>query len=134
MALVLANATVVSVDTGNRIMSTCDIRIAGIDILAVGPALAEPGEEVRDCSNTVIIPGLVNVHTHAATGLFRGLADDRPKSFWSPNFSVPGQDRFQLDDYQASLRAVCAESLLNCITCIRNHRKDSGPTALGHSG
>jgi cytosine/adenosine deaminase-related metal-dependent hydrolase len=96
----------------------CDVRVSGTDIVAVGTNLVQPGDEVHDCSGTVVIPGLINVHTHAATGLFRGLADDKPKRFWSPHFQVPGHERFGIEDYSASLRAVCAESLLNGVTCI----------------
>jgi 5-methylthioadenosine/S-adenosylhomocysteine deaminase len=118
MAQVLTGATVVTVDAGNRILHDVDVRLDGAVITGVGPALAQPGDTIVDCSGGVILPGLVNVHTHAATGLFRGLADDLPRSFWSPAFQVPGQERFRLEDYQSSLRAVCAELLLNGITCI----------------
>src|SRR5215471_8338688 len=124
MSRVLTNATVVTVDAGNRILEHCDVRVSGTDIVAVGTNLVQPGDEVHDCSGTVVIPGLINVHTHAATGLFRGLADDKPKGFWSPHFQLPGQERFGIEDYSASLRAVCAESLLNGVTCIADRLGD----------
>ena len=118
MGLVLAGATIVTVDGHNRVLTEADVRIDGATMTDVGVSLAGPGDTVLDCSDSVIVPGFVNVHTHAATGLFRGLADDQPRSFWSPAFRVPGQECFRLDDYQQSLRAVCAELLLNGVTCI----------------
>jgi len=118
MALVLTGATIVTVDRNNQVLTGADVRIDGPLIGAIGPSLTDPNDAVLDCSDGVIVPGFVNVHTHAATGLFRGLAEDLPREFWPPAFRVPGQERFRLEDYQLSLRAVCAELLLNGVTCI----------------
>ena len=126
MAIVISNATIVAVDAADRVLRHSDIRIDGDRIVAIGATgtVSEMGDATVDATGTVVTPGLVNVHTHAATGLFRGLADDRPKSFWSPAFRVPGQERFTLDDYRASLAAVCGESLLNGVTCIADRLAD----------
>jgi 5-methylthioadenosine/S-adenosylhomocysteine deaminase len=48
---------------------------------------AKPGEIFQakrtiDASHRIVMPGLVNAHTHAAMSLFRGLADDLPLSAW----------------------------------------------------
>ncbi len=69
-------------------------------------------------------PGLINVHTHAATAFFRGLADDRPREFWSAGYAVPGQERFTVADHVQSVRAACAEFLLNGVTCIADRLGD----------
>ena len=120
MALILTNATVLTVDPTNRILSECDLRLAGNSIAGMGPAgtLAQPGDEMLDCSDALVMPGFVNVHTHAATALFRGLADDLPREFWAGTYQIPGQERFTATQYAHSLRAACAEYLLNGITCI----------------
>lgn len=126
MATVISNATIITVDATDRVLPNGDLRIDDGRIVAIGATgtVSQPGDGIVDAAGTVITPGLVNVHTHAATGLFRGLADDKPKSFWSPAFRVPGQERFTLDDYRASLAAVCAESLLNGVTCIADRLAD----------
>lgn len=120
MGLVLSGATILTVDAGDRVLAASDLRIEGHAIAAIGAggSLTRPGDTVIDCSHALVMPGLVNVHTHAATALFRGLADDLPSQFWSGRYRVPGQERFTPEDYLQSLEAACAEYLLNGVTCI----------------
>ncbi|QCI66790.1 amidohydrolase family protein [Phreatobacter stygius] len=121
MALVLTHATVLTVDPQDRVLDDRDIRIDGRTIAAIGPGgtLAIPGDITLDCTRGLVMPGLVNTHTHAATALFRGLADDKPREFWPEGgYSVPGQERFTMADYRGSLAAACAEFLGNGVTTI----------------
>lgn len=120
MAIVLESAAVLTVDATGRFLPSADIRIEARAIEALGPArsLARPGDTVIDCQEALVTPGLVNVHTHAPTAFFRGLADDKPAAFWAGAYAVPGQERFVLDDHKFSVRAACSEFLLNGVTCI----------------
>ena len=126
MAIVLAHAAVLTVDADDRFLPAADIRIEGNAIAALGApgTLAQPGDTVIDCRETLVTPGLVNVHTHAATAFFRGLADDRPRAFWAAGYAVPGQERFTVDHHVQSVRAACAEFLLNGVTCIADRLGD----------
>lgn len=47
--------------------------------------------DVIDCSNCLIMPGLVNAHTHAAMSLLRGLADDLPLDKWLNDCIFPSE-------------------------------------------
>jgi 5-methylthioadenosine/S-adenosylhomocysteine deaminase len=127
MALVLTNATLATVDAEDSVLPDRDVRIEGASIASIGPGgtLATPGDSVIDCSRGLIMPGFVNTHTHATLALFRGLADDRPRAF-SPEggYRVPGQERFTVDDYRASLAAACSEFLLNGVTTIADRVVD----------
>jgi 5-methylthioadenosine/S-adenosylhomocysteine deaminase len=120
MALVLGGGAVLTVNGANELLPAADIRIDGQTIAAIGAAdsLARPGDTLIDCSETLITPGLVNVHTHAATAFYRGMAEDRPREFWSAGYAMPGQERFTVEDHVFSVRAACAEFLLNGVTCI----------------
>lgn len=118
MALVLQDATVLTMDAADRLLRGVDVRIEGNSISAIGPGLADPGDEILDCRRGLVMPGLVNVHTHAATALFRGLAEDLPRDFWAGAYKVPGEERFGPADHALSLRAACAEFLANGVTCI----------------
>ncbi len=69
----------------------------------------------------ILIPGLVNLHTHAAMNLLRGLADDLPLMEWLQNHIWPAEAkhvsaRFVLD----GTRLACAEMLRGGITCFND--------------
>ncbi|HET6224362.1 MAG TPA: hypothetical protein VFE11_19450, partial [Dongiaceae bacterium] len=120
MAIVLTGGAVLTVNAANELLPSADIRIEGETIAALGRAgsLARPGDTLIDCSETLITPGLVNVHTHAATAFYRGMAEDQPREFWSAGYAMPGQESFTVEDHVLSVRAACAEFLLNGVTCI----------------
>src|SRR5262245_14363050 len=126
MAIVLSHAAVLTVDADNRYLPAADIRISGRDIVTVGGAgtLAEASDIVIDCSEALVTPGLINVHTHAATAFYRGLADDRSRAFWAAGYAVPGPELFTVDPRVQSVRAACAEFLLNGVTCIADRLGD----------
>ena len=120
MAIVLSGGAVLTVNGADEFLPAADIRVEGDTISAIGAAgsLAQPGDTLIDCREALIAPGLVNVHTHAATAFYRGMAEDRPREFWSAGYAMPGQERFTVEDHVFSVRPACAEFLLNGVTCI----------------
>jgi 5-methylthioadenosine/S-adenosylhomocysteine deaminase len=50
------------------------------EVVAVGDGLA--GDDVLDASDGLVMPGLVNAHTHVSMTLLRGYADDKPLDAW----------------------------------------------------
>lgn len=77
----------------------------------------EPTKRV-ELPNHVLIPGLVNLHTHAAMTLLRGLADDRPLMVWLEDHVWPAETRHVSAEfvYDGTLLA-CAEMLRGGVTC-----------------
>ncbi|MBA4423120.1 MAG: amidohydrolase [Syntrophus sp. (in: bacteria)] len=73
--------------------------------------------EVIDASGCLVLPGLVNTHTHLPMILFRGLADDLPLMIWLNDHIFPAEERFINRDtvYTASLLAI-AEMILSGTT------------------
>jgi 5-methylthioadenosine/S-adenosylhomocysteine deaminase len=138
MALVLTGGTVMTMNAANDVVAAADLRIEGGAIAAIsgGGAGAAPGDEAIDCRDTLIVPGFVNVHTHCAAWLFRGLVEDAPRERWAGSYAVPGQERFTAEDYAAGARAGAAEMLLNGITCIADRFAHMGRigAALEESG
>ena len=69
----------------------------------------------------ILIPGLVNLHTHAAMSLMRGMADDLPLMDWLqkriwPAEAAHASAQFVLD----GTRLACAEMLRSGITCFND--------------
>ncbi len=82
----LSGGTVVTVDEKFSVFSPGAVAVKDGKIVAVGPAadvIARYGALSRyDATGKIVMPGLVNTHTHAAMTLLRGLADDLPLDRW----------------------------------------------------
>ena len=95
VSLVVTGGTVVTVDGARRVLSPGAIAIDGRDIVAVDTpeALAArfaPRESI-DATGHVVLPGLVNTHTHAPMVLYRGLADDLALMEWLQKYIFPAE-------------------------------------------
>lgn len=77
--------------------------------------------ELASMDEHIVIPGLINLHTHAAKNLMRGIADDLPLMAWLNNHIWPAERAVVSDDYvrDASLHA-CAEMLSGGTTCFND--------------
>ncbi|MEG1492344.1 MAG: amidohydrolase family protein [Oscillospiraceae bacterium] len=78
MSILLRNACYISPDCGA--WHTGDILIDGGVIKEIGfiDAGKEQPEEIIDCTNKIVIPGLINSHTHSYTGYLKGTIDNVP--------------------------------------------------------
>ena len=80
-----------------------------------------PDGTVEQLHAHVLMPGLVNCHTHAAMSLFRGLADDLALQQWLEQRIWPAEQRHVSERFVADgARLACAEMLRNGITCFND--------------
>jgi 5-methylthioadenosine/S-adenosylhomocysteine deaminase len=97
VALVIANGTVVTMDASRRTIPGGAVAVDAGAIVAVGDArsieAAYRGRERIDAAGGVILPGLVNTHTHAPMVLYRGLADDLALMEWLQKYIFPAEAR-----------------------------------------
>ena len=95
VSLVITNGIVITVDGGNRIINPGAIAIDGSDIVAVDTAdnvrRQFRGRQTIDAAGQVVMPGLVNTHTHAPMVLYRGLADDLALNDWLTKYIFPAE-------------------------------------------
>jgi 5-methylthioadenosine/S-adenosylhomocysteine deaminase len=81
-----------------------------------------------------LIPGLINLHTHAAMTLMRGLADDQALMDWLQNHIWPVETRLVSSDFvRDGTLLACAEMLRGGITCFNDmyfHPEAAGRAAL----
>jgi len=94
-------------------------------IVAIAPAaeaLAQfEARDVVDLGHHVLIPGLVNLHCHAAMALMRGMGDDTPLMTWLQEHIWPTEARHVSDDFvhDGSVAAM-AEMLRAGVTCVND--------------
>jgi len=75
-----------------------------------------PGDaEVRDLPG-VLVPGLVNTHSHAPMVLFRGQGEGLPLDRWLREVMWPREARLTADDVEVAMAAASAELLANGVT------------------
>ena len=107
------NAKLQSIENGA--VRVRDGVIISIDSNGQTPSDA-PAREI-DAQGGIIMPGLVNSHTHAAMTLFRGLADDLPLMEWLHDHIFPAESRITADMVYRGTLLACAEMLLSGTTC-----------------
>jgi 5-methylthioadenosine/S-adenosylhomocysteine deaminase len=81
------------------------------------PADLPAATETLDAEGCLILPGLVNAHTHLPMTLFRGLADDLPLQRWLEEHIFPAEkNHIAPDTVRIGTLAACAELLLSGVT------------------
>ncbi len=117
--LLLTNAHVLTMDDQFTAYAPGGVAVAAGRILAVGRIEAEydPVETI-DCGGRVVMPGLVNAHTHAPMTLLRGLADDLRLDVWLLGYMMPVEREFVRPDFVAlGTKLACAEMIRSGTTC-----------------
>ncbi|MCU0804638.1 MAG: TRZ/ATZ family hydrolase [Burkholderiales bacterium] len=113
---------VVPVEPAGTVLADHALAVRGGRIVALAPVAesrrAYSAKETIALRNHVLIPGLVNLHTHAAMALMRGLADDMPLMTWLHDHIWPAEAKHVSPEfvYDGTLLAA-AEMLRGGITC-----------------
>src|SRR2546423_477276 len=95
VALVVDGGTVITQNSAHQIVAPGAVAIDGTDIVEVGTAEAiaaryQPRESV-DARGQIVLPGLINTHTHAPMVMYRGLADDLALMDWLQKYIFPAE-------------------------------------------
>lgn len=111
-----------SVDQGLTPLSGQAVLLAAGQILAVLPQQAArsayPHLQPLKLTDQLLLPGLHNLHGHAAMTLFRGMSDDLPLMTWLEEHIWPAEGRWMSAEFvRSGTRLAIAEMLLNGTTC-----------------
>lgn len=118
MTRVLTNCFVYTGDATHRCIPDAAIRIDGGHIRWIGPRGALPtgvDDEAMDCQGRVVMPGLVNTHTHGGLGLHRGVCDVGDFQAWAKVLS-PHTSTLTIQDNRHGCELAVLEMLRNGIT------------------
>jgi 5-methylthioadenosine/S-adenosylhomocysteine deaminase len=92
------------------------VRCADGLIAELGPEVRpQPDDETIDADGAILVPPLINGHTHAAMTLFRGQGDDLPLMQWLEEKIWPVEAKLEPDDVYWGTRLACVEMIRNGI-------------------
>ena len=116
--LIITNGTILTMDAGNAMVEEGFLCVQGDSISHIGSG--EPtsvvADKTIDAAGGLILPGLVNGHTHAAMSLFRGLADDLPLMDWLNHYIFPVESKMDGEFVYTGTLLACAEMILSGTT------------------
>lgn len=77
--------------------------------------------EVIDAGNSIVMPGLINTHAHAAMAYFRGLADDLPLDIWLGEHIWPAENKYLSPEFvKQSGELAILEMIKSGTTCFND--------------
>jgi len=117
--LVLRNASVLVGERSDLRVEQIDVTIDGSTIAAVGPSGNERGATIIDCSRRLVIPGLINAHTHSWAAFQKGRYDNMPLELWMLK-AYPFVDVKPVEPDMIHLRTLLfgIESIRSGVTCV----------------
>jgi 5-methylthioadenosine/S-adenosylhomocysteine deaminase len=138
---ILSNAHVLTMDDTYHAYPRGAVVLRGSTIVAVGEEAVLRREwqapEVVDCGGRVLLPGLINAHTHVPMTLLRGLTDDRRLDVWLLGYMMPVEREFVSPDFcRLGTLLACAEMIRGGITCFADmyYFEDSVAAATAEAG
>jgi 5-methylthioadenosine/S-adenosylhomocysteine deaminase len=120
--LLFTNATVLTMDEQMHQYEPGAVAVQGDQIVAVGleNELRErfEAQQIMDCRGEVLMPGMINAHTHVPMTLLRGLADDLRLDVWLMGYMMPVEREFVSPDFvRLGTLLACAEMIRSGVTC-----------------
>jgi len=120
--LLISARWIIPVIPENQIFEHCSIAIRDGDIVDLLPTVEAERKYIperhTELSSHVLIPGLVNAHSHAAMSLLRGYADDYPLKTWLEEHIWPAEMRWVNEEFvQDGAELAMAEMIRSGTSC-----------------
>jgi 5-methylthioadenosine/S-adenosylhomocysteine deaminase len=102
-SLIITNGIVITVDGSRRVLNPGAVAIDGANIVAVDTPAAIASRykaaQTIDATGKVVMPGLINTHTHAAMVMYRGLGNDLNLMDWLQKYIFPAEAKTVSPDF-----------------------------------
>ncbi|WP_372798394.1 amidohydrolase [Pontiella sp.] len=97
-----------------------DVLIEGNRFKTIASGIDETGHEILSGAGRALIPGFINMHTHASMSLLRGYADDLHLHDWLNNHIWPLEAELTEEDIYHGARLACLEMIKSGTTCFND--------------
>ncbi len=119
--ILLKNAIVLTMDEQYHIFNPGAVAVSGDSIVEVGPESelikSIEADTIIDCGKKILMPGLINAHTHVPMTLLRGLADDLRLDVWLMGYMMPVEREFVSPEFvRLGTKLACAECIRSGVT------------------
>ncbi|MGM0877723.1 MAG: amidohydrolase family protein [Bacillota bacterium] len=128
-SILIRNATVIPIDSDNTVYRDGYVYIKQDRIQELGnwpkdgskDFLEREASTVIEAKGKVVLPGLINGHTHLFQTFMRGVSDDMPLAEWLRNVIWPLSIAMEPEDYYLAALIGCIENLKSGATYINDH-------------
>ncbi|MFW5735064.1 MAG: amidohydrolase family protein [Oceanidesulfovibrio sp.] len=137
---ILRAAWLITQDDDRSVLEDAGVAISCGRVAGVGPwqdiSRSFSGDELLPDRELLVMPGLINAHTHAPMTLFRGLADDLPLMDWLHAYIFPVEQAHSPDSVYHGALLACAEMTRFGVTtfCDMHFMAEHVWKAADHSG
>jgi 5-methylthioadenosine/S-adenosylhomocysteine deaminase len=122
MSFILADGWLITMNESREILERGSVCVENDRIAAVGSRQQlqqkYPGAEVVDCTGRIVMPGMVNTHTHLFQTLLKGLGDDMVLKKWFTCMTAPSAVHLTAPDAHAAALHGCVESIRSGVTTV----------------
>jgi 5-methylthioadenosine/S-adenosylhomocysteine deaminase len=122
MSFILADGWLITMNERREILERASVYVAGDRIRAIGTRQQlqqqHPEAEVIDCSQRIVMPGMVNTHTHSFQTLLKGLGDDMVLKKWFTCMTGPSAVHLTAEDAHFAALHGCVESIRSGVTTL----------------
>ncbi|MCL7411410.1 MAG: amidohydrolase family protein [Methanosarcinaceae archaeon] len=109
--IIIKNGYILTMDPAQEDINRGVVVIENGIITQVAESTDETADTAIDAKGGVVMPGLVNTHTHAGMTLFRGYADDLTLSDWLENHIWPAEAKLTENDLYIGTKLACLEMI-----------------------
>ena len=115
--LLIKNGYVLTMDGNREVIENGSVSVDAGKIVAVGKDIDDSADIVIDAKDKVVMPGLINAHTHLAMTLLRGMADDMPLKPWLQDVIWPAEKKITEKNCYAGALLGALEMIKSGTTC-----------------
>jgi 5-methylthioadenosine/S-adenosylhomocysteine deaminase len=122
MSYILADGWLITMNEQREVLETASVCVEQDRIVAIGTRhdleRRYPQAEIVDCSNQIIMPGMINTHTHSFQTLLKGLGDDMVLKQWMTCMTGPSAVYLTPEDAHIAALHGCVESIRGGVTTV----------------